>query len=392
MRKTVKLLMALAALSVWSGAMGMTVKVKNPGISFRNAETVEIHLEDVVSKAGPGPWRVMADGREIVSQVTSDSLLIFQTDLNPRQTRLFTVEQGESSLHADIVATGRVYPERADDLAWENDLVGFRAYGPATQRNGERAFGYDIFFKYPRRTPVLGWLYRSQCDPLGWEARDSLCRVSRKLADRLPEIFTYHRDHGLGMDCYAVGPTLGDGVAALMERDSISFPWCYESAEILDEGPVRFRVRLNFAPRKVDRKEVRESRLITLDTGRHLNSCLVSFDGLDRNTPVCVGFPLRDASAPRNDFARGLLAYSDPTQGPDNGRALLGAVVPGRKVKGMRSEGHELIVTEIKPGETFGYLWGFAWDRTDIRSMEEWMEYLRAESDRLSAPAVVAIE
>ena len=389
MRKTVKLLMALAALSVWSGAMGMTVKVKNPGTSFRNAETVEIHLEDVVSKAGPGPWRVTVDGREVVSQVTSDSLLIFQTNLNPRQTRVFTVTQGSSSLHADTVATGRVYPERADDLAWENDLVG---YGPATQRNGERAFGYDIFFKYPRRTPVLGWLYRSQCDPLGWEARDSLRRVSRKLADRLPEIFTYHRDHGLGMDCYAVGPTLGDGVAALMERDSISFPWCYERAEILDQGPVRFRVRLNFAPRKVGGMEIRETRLITLDAGRHLNSCSVIFEGLNRKTPVCVGFPLRDASAPRSDLARGLLAYSDPTQGPDNGRALLGTVVPGRKVRVMDSEGHELLVTEIKPGETFGYLWGFAWDRTDIRSMEEWMEYLRAESDRLSAPAVVAIE
>ena len=26
------------------------------------------------------------------------------------------------------VAVGRLYPERADDLAWENDLVGFRAF------------------------------------------------------------------------------------------------------------------------------------------------------------------------------------------------------------------------------------------------------------------------
>ena len=49
-----------------------------------------------------------------------------------------------------------------------------------------------------------------------------------KAAGLLKEL-SYHIDHGHGMDCYAVGPTLGAGVAALMVDDSIIYPWCYKS-------------------------------------------------------------------------------------------------------------------------------------------------------------------
>ncbi len=48
------------------------------------------------------------------------------------------------------------------------------------------------------------------------------------------------------MDCYAVGPTLGAGVAALMVNDTIIYPWCYKHQEILDNGPLRFTVKLEF--------------------------------------------------------------------------------------------------------------------------------------------------
>ena len=33
------------------------------------------------------------------------------------------------------------------------------------------------------------------------------------------------------MDCYAVGPTLGAGVAALMAGDTIIYPYCYRTQE-----------------------------------------------------------------------------------------------------------------------------------------------------------------
>ncbi len=119
--------------------------------------------------------------------------------------------------------SGRVYPERNDDLAWENDLVAFRAYGPTTQRNGERVFGYDLFLKYPDKGPVLERLYAAQTSARNWAVVDSL-RKTDPDPDRAREFersFTYHVDHGYGMDCFAVGPTLGCGTA----KQSMLEPW-----------------------------------------------------------------------------------------------------------------------------------------------------------------------
>ena len=42
------------------------------------------------------------------------------------------------ALGADGATYARFVPEREDDFAWENDLVAFRAYGPAMRRRPAR--------------------------------------------------------------------------------------------------------------------------------------------------------------------------------------------------------------------------------------------------------------
>lgn len=274
---------------------------------------------------------------------------------------------------------GRIYPDRADDLAWENEYVGFRIYGPATQRNKEKAFGYDIFFKHPTCNIVIPKLYEAQCSRANWDKVDSLKKVNPRLAQKFIDSFTYHIDHGMGMDCYAVGPTLGAGVAALMEGDSICFPWCYEKAEILENGPKHFTVRLDFAPvAKGSDKEVTEHRLITLESGSHLNKCKVWFDGLSSERRIVAGVPRRDNHRAYTNAEKGIIAYSDPTQGPDNGRAMLGVRMAGAE-KAYEAQGHILLEKTIQPTDTLEYEWGFAWDmarNADIPDFDAWINYL----------------
>lgn len=277
--------------------------------------------------------------------------------------------------NAEDKVSGRIYPERADDVAWENELVGFRVYGPGTQKKGERSFGYDIFFKYPDKGLVLEKLYGPETDPATWAKHDSLAKIDRKLADDYVATFSYHLDHGLGMDCYAVGATLGDGVAALLENDAISFPWCYEKATVLENGPERFSVALDFAPRVVGNDTITEHRIISLDSNSYLNDCTVWFDGLTSDRDIVVGFPLRGGSPVICDPDKGILTYADPTQGPDNGKALLGIIVdaPGEM---MQKEGHALLKYKLAPTDKFTYKWGFAWDRTSFPTLAEWYDYL----------------
>lgn len=272
--------------------------------------------------------------------------------------------------------SGRVYPERNDDLSWENDLVAFRVYGPETQRRGERSFGYDLFLKYPEKGAVLERLYGEQCSRANWQKVDSLRKIDPKLAKEFENSFTYHLDHGYGMDCYAVGPTLGCGVAAIAVGDSICYPWCYEKVDIVENGPERFKAVLTFAPVKIGGDNVVETRTISLDKGTHLNHCEVRYDGLSAPVDVVVGFPKRGTPKEYADVSKGIIAITDPTQGDSNGTIFLG-VKTDNKCKGTQVlDNHELLRLQLKPGETLSYDWGFAWDRTDIPTFEKWISYL----------------
>lgn len=254
--------------------------------------------------------------------------------------------------------------------------MGFRIYGPGTQQAGEKAYGYDIFFKYPTEELIVPQLYAPETDDAVWAKVDSLRAIDPGLADDFINSFSYHIDHGLGMDCYAVGPTLGDGVAAIATVDTIYYPWCYETAEILENGPDRFSVHLKFAPKKIAGSEgVVENRVITLESNTHLNHTKVWYEGLAGDQTIVAGFPLRDDSEPFYDVENGLLAYSDPTQGPDNGRALLGLIMPGAE-NVERRDGHILLSRTLRENEPLEYWWGFAWDRTDIPDMSLWADYL----------------
>lgn len=279
--------------------------------------------------------------------------------------------------------SGRVYPERNDDLSWENDLVAFRVYGPQTQKNRERSYGYDLFLKHHDKGQVLERLYAAQCSPENWRKVDSLRKIDPVVAKDFENSFTYHLDHGLGMDCYAVGPTLGCGVAAILKGDSIIYPWCYESVEILENGPDRFKAMLVFAPKRIgDDEGVVERRIITLDNGSHLNQCEVSYEGLTVPQTVVVGFPMRMEGTQYCDVAKGIIAITDPTQGPDNGIIFLGAVCSNPCTKAFICDNHWVLASEISPGETFSYLWGFAWDRTDIKEYSQWIQYLQNQKKK----------
>ena len=80
---------------------------------------------------------------------------------------------------------------------------------------------------------------------------------------------SYHVDHGNGMDCYAVGPTLGGGTAALFPDSTIVYPYCYKDCEILDNGPLRFTAKLVYNPLVVKGdSSVIETRIILWTRGR----------------------------------------------------------------------------------------------------------------------------
>lgn len=375
--KSGMLLMLAFALGACSQQGKVKVNVSNVSGNDCTQATVELSKDSILTRLGSAYCYVTdAEGNEIPSQFTHDGKLIFQTSLPAGGSAEYMVLPSDTIHSYANLTSGRLYPERADDMAWENEVNGYRAYGPATQAKGERGFGYDIFFKHKTDDQILEKLYGPETDPATWQKADSLRKIDPKLAQEFINSISYHIDHGLGMDCYAVGPTLGAGVAAIVKNDTVRYPWCYEKAEILDNGPLRFTARLDFAPTVIGNDSaVVEHRLISLDAGSYLNNTEVWYDGLAAPVEVAVGFPLRDDFAPY--FSENMIAYSDPTQGPDNGRALLGIVSDKQFGRKSDLDNHVLGLTTIQPADTLRYSWGFAWNRESIKDIDSWKSYLQ---------------
>lgn len=403
--------MALAGLSACTQVKEtLTVTVSNPLPIERQGEMVEIPMDKVVKELGLADTAQVVvwdkDGVEVPYQITYDDKLIFPASVAAESSNIYTLQIGDPE-NVSVKACGRVYPERMDDIAWENDLIGCRAYGPTLQKRGERGFGYDLFTKRNTTEPVLEEMYAMQNSPENWAKVNELRKTDPKAANELVQTFTYHVDHGYGMDCYAVGPTLGAGVAALMVDDAIVYPWCYKDYEILDNGPLRFTLKLEFHPLKVkEDTTVVETRIITLDTGSHLNRTVVSYSSLQESLPVVTGIVLHDTiGAVVTDAKNGYMTYVDPTTGPGQGKIFMGAAFPEdiidakvvlfpeeEKRSRNNAYGHALAVSEYEPNGEYVYYWGFAWDQADIQTLEAWNEYMKDFAQKVRTPLKVSVD
>lgn len=410
--KNIFILFAAALMGLAScddSKQSMTVTVTNPLALERAGEMVEVPMSEVVAKLSLADTAQIVvldvDGQQVPYQVTYDEKVIFPATVEANGTATYTIQPGEPEPF-NVIACGKCYPERLDDVAWENDLGGYRAYGPALQARGERGFGYDLFTKYNTTDPILEALYAEELNPEKRAQIAELKKTDPKAAAEMQKAISYHVDHGYGMDCYAVGPTLGCGTAALMDGEEIIYPYCYSSQEILDNGPLRFTVKLEFTPLVVrGDSNVIETRVISLDAGSYLNKAVISYTNLKEAMPVTTGIVLREPDGvTAADAANGYITYVDPTtdRSGANGKIFVGAAFPAQvkdakvvlfneKEKKERggADGHVLAISEYEPGSEYTYYWGSAWDKAAIKSIDVWNDYMADFAQKLRAPLTV---
>lgn len=195
-----------------------------------------------------------------------------------------------------------------------------------------------------------------------------------------------------------------------MSGDSIIYPYCYATQEILDNGPLRFTVKLVYNPLTVkDNSDVIETRLISLDAGSHMNKTVVAYSNLKETMPVATGIVLHEPDgAVVTDAANGYITYVDPTDNVNNnnGKIFVGAAFPAtvkdakvvlfpeKEKKELRggADGHVLAVSDYEPGSEYTYYWGSAWDKADIKTADAWNEYVAAFAQKLRAPLTVTVQ
>ena len=384
-----------------------TVTVTNDQ-AFDREEMVEVPISEVAKKVqliDEEQYIILdAEGNQVAYQITYDDNLLFPVNVKAGNKAVYTIAVGEP-IEADPLVYGRHYPERVDDIAWENDRTAYRAYGPALQAKGERAFGYDAWVK---RVPslVVEQRYANELNP-DTQAEIARLRKERKYdeANELYHSVSYHVDHGNGLDCYKVGPTLGCGTAALMQGDAILYPYCWKEYEILENGPMRFTVKLTYNPFVIGKDTVVETRTISLVQGSQLNKTVVSYAGLTKAAPVATGLVIH----PENPTAyvlegdKGYIAYADLTDNVNNGNGVIyvGAVMPAKvndakaqmfsdkEAKERGASGPVLAISNYKPETEYTYYWGSGWSKYGFDSMEAWTTYLTQYAQSVRNPLKV---
>ncbi len=361
-------------------AQELTLTITNPGNTQRQ-EVAETDYQTICKKLDIDKGTPIivhnALGQEQTYQITYDGLLLIDAAVQPHSTATYTITKGTPSSFRESTK-GRVYPERADDLTWENDRGIYRMYGPALQRSGEKAFGTDIWVK---NTPELVVEERYRQHMWGVGQRDSLYRIGKKKeANDIGLATSFHHDHGYGLDCYAVGPSLGCGAPALMLDGRLIFPYSWQECEIYDNGPLRFTAKLTYG---MTADGTKECRLISLDKGSHFNLITVNYEGITTPMAFATGVVLHD-----NDnlvLGKDFVLYADPTENPKvhQSQIYVATLFPNGVDETVMLEGeknHGIGIVHNYLGKPYTYYFGSAWSGYDVRTLAEWQllvnEYL----------------
>ena len=379
-----------------------------------------------------------SDRNEVPYQITHDGRVIVFASVCPHSSITLTMYKGQP-LDYELTCNGRIYPNRWDDLVWENDRCAWRFYGPDAHKHMKNpAYGFDTFTKNTPH-PIQDQLYHNELT--SYTVNSRIQRAKSPLNwNEVHRGYTYHRNHGAGMDAYTVGATLGAGAAALIVPTlnsktstlNLVYPLYYEKAEILDNGPLRFTVRMIMPEQKLPSStkdgegiSFREIRLITQDCGSHFARVEITYEGLTEPTPVCAGIVVHE-SAPDAyvlNQKEGFVTYAEALDHPEtmNGEHYLGIFVPGvdkstsKKVDKFKKKekksstrrlstlnpqpstlylplpekraggiGHAIIQTTYTPGQPFIYYTGSAWSLYDVPTRAIWEQTLRHEASILT--------
>ena len=369
-------------------------------------ELVEVSVDDVYAQLGVAKGQSLvvknALGQEVPYQVTYDGKLLIDAAVRPCGQAVYTVSVGKPQ-EMKVFVTGRMYPERVDDIAWENDRTAYRLYGPALQRSGEKAYGIDVWVK---NTPDLEVDKRYKVELSNHAKIQQLIKQGKTDEAKQLEIApTYHFDHGYGLDCYKVGPTLGCGTPALMENGRLVMPYSYKEYKILDNGPLRFTVELVYNPTTANGdKNIVEHRLLSLDKGSNFNKMTVWYEGLTRSTDIAAGVVVHEEDTQTIKCGRDFVAYADPTDNPaaQNFQIYVAALFPNgiSETKPLfydqprnGAAGHVVgILKDYHNGEKYTYYFGSAWSKNDVRNFDEWVLRINSFLDALHSPLEAKIK
>ena len=209
-------------------------------------------------------------------------------------------------------------------------------------------------------------------------------------------VASYHKDHGEGLDFYKVGRTLGLGMTAPVNNDTLCLGHNFVTAEILDNGPLRITFKLSYEPYMAGGQQITETRVISLDAYSLFNKVTNIFETDTTTLTVATGIVMPEenpeANAASTTFGdnTGIIAYETPANDV-NGTIYTAAIHPDGFGIIKVSNGHFLGLNSYQPGNQYSYYAGGGWSKAGFDSFNEWTSFLKEAKANIDNPLIVEI-
>ncbi|MDF7800994.1 DUF4861 family protein [Pontiellaceae bacterium B1224] len=254
----------------------------------------------------------------------------------------------------------RFVPERQDDFAWENDMIAFRAYGPAARDLTENS-GIDCWLKRVDYPIIDKWYGQ----------------MKKK---------TYHKDWGEGYDPYHVGSSAGCGGTGIWlngERQPLE---AFTEYEVVECTPEKSVFKLTYE-NEIDGTVYGEVKTITIETGKRLfdvHAVFTKNGKVAADLPVCIGLTTHDGKATASsDASKGWVACWEEI---DESGLGTGAVMDPAQITEIKEvkveekdQSHIFIIAKTNAEGAVDYQAGYGWEKAgEIKTSKDWSAYLNA--------------
>lgn len=260
-----------------------------------------------------------------------------------------------------VKSYAKFVPIREDDFAWENDLVAFRVYGPASLATPTKAAsGVDCWLKRVNYSILDKWYSNYE------------------------QNVSYHKDWGEGHDPYHTGTSRGAGGTAIW-IDNTPYPaGTFSAWRIIDDNPEKVVFELDYQW-QTPLGEFSETKKISLALGSQLYQVTSHFslNGQPaKNVDIAIGLATHDEAATvSSNKENGWIAAWETIQGYDLGTGVvvspenIGEIthIPSKE----KDQSHIWLITHTDEQGTLNYAAGYGWQGAKrITTETQWQQYL----------------
>jgi rhamnogalacturonyl hydrolase YesR len=269
----------------------------------------------------------------------------------------------------DNPKTARTYMkfDRGSDVAWENDRIAYRVYGPSVR--AKVGNGIDVWTKKVDYPIIDNW-YK-----LNAEGKD------------------YHTDRGEGCDFYHMGKLRGCGAIAVWLDNKPYASETFDTYKFIKNQTDAIAVQLNYQTWNVPGMKLEEKKIIEMGMGTNLFKVTSTVKSdIDQEITIAVGITTYGKPEIVKNQKKATLSTWENTSAEHGSIGSAVLVNPKGFVGYASFGGDEYVLIKVKTNVPFVYYSGVGWDKTKyFKQKEDWFKYVEKESKKLKFKDLTSI-